>query len=290
MNDPASPSPLHDKQATVIGASVLPLIALLLVGAFAAAPLPTTRAGLQTAQLANPHSTDTLREVGKMVFQVTNRARSARTLEPLEYEVELSDVACAHSGDMIQRDFFRHENPDGEGPSERVGRHHRRLIGEIGENILGQGGSALDSGEALANQIVEQWMDSPPHRENILRPAFTHLGVCVVRQENTIRATQVFARVRAYLASPLPHTGTPGDSITVEIERSAPSSVGAAKYDFWDPTAMQRAGGGPFAVTDGLGLPNREGTYRLRLYVPEAGRYTIHNGPLITITRNTEQR
>lgn len=265
---------------------VLPLgLLTALIGvAFTMGP-STGAVSTQRVQDRQLPGTDTLRDVGKMIFHLTNRQRTEREIEPLTYEAKLADAACAHSRDMIQRDFFRHENPDGRGPSERVARQHRQLIGETGENIAGQSGPGHARGRSLATQTVDQWMDSPPHRKNILHSDFTHLGVCVVQQGNTIRATQVFARVRAYLASPLPHRGAPGDSIVVEVKQTFPPDIAATMYDFWEPQLKQRISVGPFSFSETIGLPNREGTFRLRLYFPDSGQYTIHSGPAITVSR-----
>lgn len=226
---------------------------------------------------------DTLQDVGEMVFQYTNRERENEDLPSLRRDSVLTEAACEHSRDMIRRSFFRHENPDGETPSDRVGKRHRRMIGESGENIVGQGGSELERGERLARQLVDQWMESPPHRENILRSKFTHVGVCVVQADKTIRATQVFARVRAYLKAPLPRTGVPGDSLVAPIDQTIPPGRPPAKYDFWNPQFERRAGTNPSTYADTLRLPSSEGTYRLRLYFPESGRFTIHTGPEIIV-------
>ena len=46
--------------------------------------------------------------------------------------------------------------------------------------------------QQVAKEIVDDWMSSPGHRENILDPRFTHLGVGVSARNHTIRATQEF--------------------------------------------------------------------------------------------------
>lgn len=47
---------------------------------------------------------------------------------------------------------------------------HARLVGE---NVA--------YGNVSADQMMSMWMHSPGHRANILKPAFTHLGVAAVR-------------------------------------------------------------------------------------------------------------
>jgi uncharacterized protein YkwD len=45
--------------------------------------------------------------------------------------------------------------------------------------------------------IMVGWMNSPGHRENILAPGYTHLGVGVMAKNQEIKATQVFIRIAA---------------------------------------------------------------------------------------------
>jgi uncharacterized protein YkwD len=45
--------------------------------------------------------------------------------------------------------------------------------GAIGENIA--------YGNVTADQMMAMWMESPGHRENILDPSYTHIGVGIAR-------------------------------------------------------------------------------------------------------------
>ena len=51
-----------------------------------------------------------------------------------------------------------------------------------------------ESLETIANQFMLNWMNSQGHRENILSPNFTGLGIGVYRVGNKIYATQEFYR------------------------------------------------------------------------------------------------
>lgn len=226
---------------------------------------------------------DTLRALSRRVFQLTNRERRQQNLKQLERENELQRIACHHSRDMLARDYFQHENPDGERPSDRVAKLHRRLVGEAGENLWGQTGSRNDGAQVLARRVVTQWMNSPPHRENILRSRFTHMGVCILQQGNVLRGTQVFAHVRAYLRDPLPTAAAAGSAVLAPIEQTVPPSASVAKYDFWDPETDEQIGP-PTAFSDTLRLPHFTGPVRPRFYVPESNRFSIHQGPEIRLT------
>lgn len=109
------------------------------------------------------------------IEQRVNEERIARGLRPLVWHEGLADLARQWSEEMIATgyehspDSFR-ELPDLHG---------------IGENIL-MGPS--DSGEAHVG-----WMLSDGHRQNILTPEYTAIGVGVVcRNDGRIWATQMF--------------------------------------------------------------------------------------------------
>lgn len=89
--------------------------------------------------------------------------------DPLEMNAHLRCAARLHSVDMVERDFFAHENPDGQGPAERVAETDFEGAGAIGENIF--------QGPDSAEQAVEGWMSSDGHCANIMRPEFNYIGV-----------------------------------------------------------------------------------------------------------------
>ena len=62
----------------------------------------------------------------------------------------------------------------------------------MGENIWYASGYNVTKIQRVAKEIVDDWMSSPGHRENILDPRFTHLGVGVSARQHSVRATQEF--------------------------------------------------------------------------------------------------
>ncbi|MDI6853813.1 MAG: CAP domain-containing protein [Deltaproteobacteria bacterium] len=135
-------------------------------------------------------------EVEKGVFKLTNEMRRKNALPPLTDERLLRDIARDHSVDMLMKKFFSHVNPDGKSPHERIISEYPYALTATGENIWGADGSEpLDTGR-LARIIVDTWMSSPGHRQNILNSNFTDIGVGVAAVGKQIRATQVFARIK----------------------------------------------------------------------------------------------
>ncbi|MFF9898082.1 CAP domain-containing protein [Streptomyces longispororuber] len=121
-----------------------------------------------TALWAEPFTPRGLDRFAAEVLALTNGHRAAAGLRPLAADPRLTAAAQAHSDDMVARAFYSHTAPDGSEPWHRAaaaGSAHRA----VGENIA--------CGQRSPAEVVRGWMDSPGHRANILKPAFTHLGV-----------------------------------------------------------------------------------------------------------------
>ena len=105
-------------------------------------------------------------------FDLVNQERVKAGLAPLVMDEAVRRVARAHSGDMAERNFFSHVNPDGLNPFQRLDAAGIDY-GWAGENI------AWNNFADPAQAAVDGWMASPGHRENILRPQFTRTGMGV---------------------------------------------------------------------------------------------------------------
>jgi uncharacterized protein YkwD len=146
----------------------------------------------QPKLVAAPPGVKHLQEVEDLVFEITNRARQAKGLAPLIKDSELTIVARAYSDDMLLRRFFDHTNPDGLSFHKRISNHYGHLVSFVGENIY----SALEDKpiniREVAEEIMDTWINSKDHRENLLDPDYTHLGVGVSASQGKIRVTQEF--------------------------------------------------------------------------------------------------
>jgi len=107
-----------------------------------------------------------------------NQQRRLHGLVPLVENADLDRAALGHSQDMVAHGYFDHDSPSGSTPTSRMigsGYVTSRDGYIIGENIAW---GTLSF--ATPSSIVGAWMNSPPHRANILRPQFrqTGLGIC----------------------------------------------------------------------------------------------------------------
>ena len=96
-----------------------------------------------------------------------NKERIKEKLPPLTLDAKLEAAAVGHARDMAEHEEMSHNGSDGSTPAERVERAgyvYRRT----GENVAW--------GQPDIATVMRGWMDSPPHKENILGD-FTEIGV-----------------------------------------------------------------------------------------------------------------
>jgi uncharacterized protein YkwD len=126
-------------------------------------PLPATT-GLEAAE--------------RVILEQTNLERRRAGLPPLVIDARLSAAARLHAREMAQKGYFAHESPTPglTTPSDRI--HAAGSIDwSAGENIAFNEDPARNAGASL----MRQWMTSRPHRESILKRAYTHVGIGVYR-------------------------------------------------------------------------------------------------------------
>lgn len=125
------------------------------------------------------------------VLRLTNQERAKRGLAPLTHHSALASAANGHSQEMLDLGYFSHTSPTPgrSNPQDRV-----RLAGAnpglVAENIFQASGYDVAQ---VAQLAVDNWLESPGHRRNMLDPQATHLGVGFVEQNGTVAVTQVFA-------------------------------------------------------------------------------------------------
>lgn len=103
---------------------------------------------------------------------LVNGERSRRSRAFLRANSRLARAAARHTQDMVRRRFFDHEGPSGPTFAERIQRVRYR--GRAGENIGYEAGDAV-----TPRSIVRAWMESAPHKANILSKRFRSAGVGV---------------------------------------------------------------------------------------------------------------
>ncbi len=142
------------------------------------------------------------------IHDLINVERNNHGLSSLGFDSKLSVVARKHSQDMIDRSFFAHINPSGQDPTERgslLGYGCYKNYGSyyttgIAENIFSThfrasviGCDDSYSEEGVAKCVVDGWMNSPGHRQNILTPTYDVEGIGVaVSSYDAVLVTEDF--------------------------------------------------------------------------------------------------
>lgn len=117
------------------------------------------------------------------IFQLLNRSRVAAGQSPLAWSDALAGVGEDHATEMYLDGYFSHVSPG---------------TGTIGDRMQARGLTYRLAGENLAlaatpDLVHDGLMDSPGHRENILRPEFRRVGVGVVDGPLGLMVVQVFS-------------------------------------------------------------------------------------------------
>lgn len=100
---------------------------------------------------------------------------------PLALSALLTQVAAAHSQDMLERDFFAHDNPEGEDPFERMA-HAGYDFSVAAENLyIGLSSAPLDPDQVVAEAhdalFVDEGIAGRGHRVNLLIEDVTEIGI-----------------------------------------------------------------------------------------------------------------
>lgn len=101
------------------------------------------------------------------LLSATNASRSANGAGGLTVNAKLAAAAQAKANDMAARNYWSHNTPDGNPPWV--------FISNAGYSY-DQAGENLAYGFANSVDTVKGWMNSPSHRENMLKKAFTEVG------------------------------------------------------------------------------------------------------------------
>ncbi|MDZ4216736.1 MAG: CAP domain-containing protein [Candidatus Gracilibacteria bacterium] len=117
-------------------------------------------------------------EFKQRVIDLVNHERNKAGLGPLVNNCYLEKTAQGHSDDMMNRDYFDHNTPEGVSPEQRIDQsgyltsYYECLCSKsqtTGENIA--------VGQTNPEEVVDTWMNSPPHRANILNTTFSEIGI-----------------------------------------------------------------------------------------------------------------
>jgi hypothetical protein len=122
-------------------------------------------------------------EKAQQILSLTNQDRADHGLTPLKWDTSLATAATAHTERMANEKSLSHQypgEPDVSARAAQAGAHFQAIAENtaMGPNVP---------------SIEKQWMNSVPHRTNILDPQMNVIGIAVVEKGGYLFATEDFA-------------------------------------------------------------------------------------------------
>jgi len=147
---------------------------------FKPAPSPSRKPSADTGRLTGDAALEA------EVIDLVNAERRRGRCPEVHLDERLRSAARGHSADMGRHNEMSHEGSDGSSPWDRAER--AGYDAALSENVA--------VGYATAEDVMDGWMNSPGHRDNILNCEARATGVGLARSANgTPYWTQMFGRV-----------------------------------------------------------------------------------------------
>ncbi len=121
------------------------------------------------------------------LIELLNQERQSLGLQPLKENAELNRAALLKAQDILEKDYFSHQSPEGVIPWYwfKIAGYNYKFAGEN-----------LAVGFLDSQEVNQAWLDSSSHRANLLNPNYKDVGIAIARgnfQENeTTVVVQLF--------------------------------------------------------------------------------------------------
>lgn len=123
------------------------------------------------------------------LLELTNVERQKGGLSVVTYNDKLARAASLKADDMFAKNYWAHYSPDGKTPWDFI------LTADYQYEYAGEN---LAKNFLFSQGVVDAWMNSPSHRENILRKEYTEVGFAVkngvLNDEPTTLVVQMFGK------------------------------------------------------------------------------------------------
>lgn len=130
----------------------------------------------QAIALADSFTSTSLRSEAFEAYNMVNEIREDNGVNTLVWNQNLEEVANVRSKEISES--FSHTRPDG------------KPWYSVNSNI--QGGENLAYGYNDAEKVVDAWMDSPTHKDNILYEDFTKMAISIYEDNGTYYWSQEY--------------------------------------------------------------------------------------------------
>lgn len=127
--------------------------------------------------------------VASLLSSLTNQERNENNLSELRTNPLLEQAAKLKAQDMVKRGYFAHQSPEG--------RDFSYFLNQVGYDYEYAGENLAINFEDTS-EVVNAWMQSPGHRENILKGRYTEMGVATASstRKGQVLVVQLFGTPR----------------------------------------------------------------------------------------------
>ncbi|MBI2431160.1 MAG: hypothetical protein HYV39_04040 [Candidatus Levybacteria bacterium] len=151
---------------------------------------------------------------------LTNRERQSKGLGQLVLNEQLSKAAFLKGTNMLEKNYWAHNAPDGTTPWHFIKQTEYNYV-YAGENLA--------RGFTHSEDIVDAWMTSPTHRDNMFSPNYQDIGFAVLEGklvgENTTLVVEMFGSAQPLQLAKTPETVLQPVSPQLAGERSLSSEI-----------------------------------------------------------------
>ncbi|MEA2092871.1 MAG: CAP domain-containing protein [Patescibacteria group bacterium] len=141
------------------------------------------------------------------VVTETNKQRELFLMNTLQENEDLNRIAMLKLENMFREGYFAHISPDGDGVND--------IAKEEGYEYLFIGDNLAIGPYEDDEELLEAWMNSDGHRENILNEVYTEIGVAVKKDYYEGRETWIAVQV---FGAPFSICPVVDDQLEVAIE------------------------------------------------------------------------
>jgi len=155
------------------------------------------------------------------MLTLVNQDRQANGLTSVAWDEAATAAGLAHAEEMAQFGYLSHWNLEGQGPDYRYtvagGLNHVRENVHLYWHSPGAGPVSREAWETLIRQAQQSLMESPLHRDNILAPEHTHVGIGIAYNAAAGHLGIAQEFVDHYVTlQPLPPRASLGEAIVIQ--------------------------------------------------------------------------
>ena len=143
----------------------------------------------------------------KIISETNLQRQENGNLPALTENLKLDQTASAKASDLFLKQYFEHVSPSGVGPGD--------LAQKYGYNYIVEGENLILGNFSSEKEVLQDWMNSPEHRANILNNRYTEMGAAIVK--GTYKGQTVWIGVQEF-GLPLSTCSAPNAAFKNQID------------------------------------------------------------------------